>query len=218
MRRFAEALPVEDAQHIKKEDCPALIRWMAELSAHRDRCASREDVYFYKGCMRTHRLIPLGSLRMRHILVTKTVFKNELLPLARHIRKSTAPNDLDPVFEDYFPGIRELKPCRGAVFADYFATDGVSVSLRYQKPVSVPTSAVMKRYKKYKGFVAVEGQDMRSAQPPRLPQEGERLVAIDPGRRRRHLRFRVRLRRDGAHVHRPTLSRQRQKVEQTSKR
>ena len=76
-----------------------------------------------------------------------------------------------------------MRPCPGAVFADYFATDGVSVSLRYKKPVSVAMSAVVKRYKKDKGFVTVEGQDMRSAQPPRLPQEGERLIAIDPGRR-----------------------------------
>jgi hypothetical protein len=37
--------------------------------------------------------------------------------------------------------------------------------------------------KKNKGFVTVEGQDMRSAHPPRLPREGERLIALDPGRR-----------------------------------
>uniref|UniRef100_A0A6C0C2I2 Uncharacterized protein n=1 Tax=viral metagenome TaxID=1070528 RepID=A0A6C0C2I2_9ZZZZ len=43
-------------------------------------------------------------------------------------------------------------------------------------------SEVVKRYKKHKGFVAVEGQDMKSAHPPRLPQPGERLIAIDPGR------------------------------------
>jgi hypothetical protein len=175
--------PVGDAQNIRKEDCPELIQWMADLLAHRDRCAVREDVDFYKGCMRTHRLIPLGSLKVRHILITKTVFKEELLPLARRIRRSTTSKDLDPAFEDYFPGITKLKPCPGSVFTDYFATDGVSVSLRYKKPVSVPMSAVIKRYKKDKGFVTVEGQDMRSAHPPRLPREGDRLIAIDPGRR-----------------------------------
>ena len=67
---------VKDSQQIKKEDCPELIRWMAELAAHRDRCAVREDVIFYKGCLRTPRLIPLGSLKVRHILITKYVFKN----------------------------------------------------------------------------------------------------------------------------------------------
>ena len=181
--KYEKVCPVKDAQFINKEDCPDLIRWMADLSAHRDRCAAREDVEFYKGCMRTHRLIPLGSLKVRHILITKTVFKEELLPLARRIRKSKSPKDQDPVFEDYFPGILKLKPCPGAVFADYFATDGVSVSLRYKKPAAVPMSAVMKRYKKDKGFVTVEGEDMKSAHPPRLPREGERLVALDPGRR-----------------------------------
>jgi hypothetical protein len=49
-RKYKESLPVEDAQKIEKEDCPELIRWMADLSAHRDRCAAREDVEFYKGC------------------------------------------------------------------------------------------------------------------------------------------------------------------------
>ena len=60
---------------------------------------------------------------------------------------------------------------------------GVSVSLRYKKPVSIPMSAVIKRYNKHKGFVTVEGDDMKRAHPPRLPREGERLIAIDPGRR-----------------------------------
>jgi hypothetical protein len=181
-RKYKESLPVEDAQKIKKEDCPELIRWMADLSAHRDRCAAREDVEFYKGCMRTHRLIPLGSLKMRHILVTGTFF-TELLSLASRIRKSTSPKDLEPRFEDYFPGLTKLKPSAGSVFADYFSTDGVSVSLLYKKPTSVPTSAVIKRYKKHKGFVIVEGQDMRSASPPQLPRDGQRLIALDPGRR-----------------------------------
>jgi hypothetical protein len=156
---------------------------MADFSAHRDRCAAREDVEFYKGCMRTHRLIPLGSLKMRHILVTRTVFKEELLPLASRIRKSTSPKDQEPRFEDYFPGIAKLKPSAGSVFADYFSTDGVSASLLFKKPASVPTSAVIKRYKKHKGFVVVEGQDMRSASPPQLPRDGQRLIALDPGRR-----------------------------------
>jgi hypothetical protein len=75
------------------------------------------------------------------------------------------------------------KPSAGSVFADYFSTDGVSVSLLYKKPASVPTSAVIKRYKKHKGFVIVEGQDMRSASPPQLPGDGQRLIALDPGRR-----------------------------------
>ncbi len=183
MFKFHRSLPVGDAQHIEKDDISGLIRWMADLSAHRDRCAVREDVEFYKGCMRTHRLIPLGSLKVRHILVTRTVFKEELLPLASRIRKSTSPNDLEPRFEDYFPGIAKLKPSAGSVFADYFSTDGVSASLLFKKPASVPTSAVIKRYKKHKGFVVIEGQDMRGASPPQLPRDGQRLIALDPGRR-----------------------------------
>ncbi len=69
------------------------------------------------------------------------------------------------------------------VFADYFSTDGVSASLLFKKPVTVPTNAVIKRYKKHKGFVVVEGQDIRSASPPQLPRDGQRLIALDPGRR-----------------------------------
>ena len=149
---------VKDSQQIKKEDCPELIRWMAELAAHRDRCHVREDVIFYKGCLRTHRLIPFGSPKVRHNLITKYVFKNELLPLARRFRKSKTPNDPDPSFEGYPPGLPKLKPRQGAAFANYFASDGVSASLLYKKPVNVPMSEVVKRYKKHKGFVAVEGR------------------------------------------------------------
>ena len=170
MVKFRRYLPVGDAQRIEKDDIPGLLRWMADLSAHRDRGAVREDVEFYKGCMRTHRLIPLGSLKVRHILVTPTILMQELLPLASHIRKSQSPKDLEPRFEDYFPGIAKLKPSSGSVFADYFATDGVSASLLFKKPASVPTSEVIKKYKKHKGFVVVEGQDMRSASPPHLPR------------------------------------------------
>ena len=42
---------------------------------------------------------------------------------------------------------------------------------------------VLKRYKKDRGFVEVEGQDMQSVHPPRQPAAGERLIALDPGRR-----------------------------------
>ena len=181
--KFHSSLPVGDAQHIGNDDIPGLIRWMADLSAHRDRCAAREDVDFKKGCMRTHRLIPLGSLKVRHIQVTRTIFKEELLPLASCIRKSTSPKDQEPRFEDYFPGIAKLKPSTGSVFADYFSTDGISASLLFKKPASVSTNAVTKRYKKHKGFVVVEGQDMRSRSPPELPRDDQRLVALDPGRR-----------------------------------
>ncbi len=35
MFRFHSSLPVGDAQYIEKDDIPELIRWMADLSAHR---------------------------------------------------------------------------------------------------------------------------------------------------------------------------------------
>ena len=88
LQKYESSLPIGTAQSIKKEACPELIRWMADLSKHRDSCEAREDVEYYKGCMRRHRLIPLGSLKMRHIMVTKTVLKLELLPLAISFRRN----------------------------------------------------------------------------------------------------------------------------------
>ena len=181
--KYQSSLPIGSASSIKKQDCPELIRWMADLSKHRDQCAQREDIEYPKGCMKQHRLIPLGSLKMRHIMVTKTVLKEELLPLVNNIAQSKTRKDPNPSFESYFPGILKLKPCRGAVFADYFCTDGVSVSLRYMKPIDVSANSVLKKYKKDKGFVTVEGQDMQSENPPKKPLNGQRLIGIDPGRR-----------------------------------
>ena len=178
------SIPVSDAQRIDPKDCPGLIRWMADLSAHRDACAAREDVIFFRGCMKQHRLIPLGSLKVRHILINATILKEELLSLEKSHRHGTEAKVTDPRFEDYFPGIEKLKPCKSAIFADYFATDGVSASLLFKKPVSVAMSEVTKRYKKHKGFVVVEGEDTRArAHPPQKPQKGQRLIALDPGRR-----------------------------------
>ena len=77
---------------------------------------------------------------MRHISVTKTILKEEILPNAKKIQGNKDRKEKEVSFEKCFPGISKLKPCKNAFFADYFSTDGVSVSLLFKKPETFPVS------------------------------------------------------------------------------
>ena len=182
-QRHHRVLPLADAQFLTKHDTSELLLWMAELSNHSDLCSQRDDVVFNKGLTKAHRLIPLGGRKVRNIPITKYIFTKELLPLAKRLRKGTDSIESNPKFETYFPGVSKIRPSRSSVFAEYLATDGFSVSVLFKKPIAVSLADVQKRYKKYRGFVSVESTDMQSKNLPRIPESGQRLIGIDPGRK-----------------------------------
>ena len=90
----------------------------------------------------------------------------------------------DAFFRREFPGLAKYERNAGeAVFHGSFRTDGVSASvvLRRSSPHDAPQQATA--FRPGRGLVKVEGTDLQSAYPPVVPQDGQRTVGIDPGRR-----------------------------------
>ena len=175
---FAEVLPCPDSSFIYKlagKDCAKLrtyVQWLYQLQVHRAACvqqlqqrlgpeSTRPADTWFKASARPLGMLPVYSHLVKHIAISPTGAKSLL-------KGAGVKEDVD--FKDCFPGMARFHRADKRESQSYIRTDGVSASL------------VMRSYL---GRVLPKRSKKGGEEGPRpvCPLPGQRLVAIDPGRR-----------------------------------
>ena len=183
-QRFAEVLPCPHSSFIfglSTKQLPKLrlmLEWMYEMQVHRASCIqalaeilppwnSATAEQLFAAAAKPQGLLPVSSYKVKCIAVSPTGLKSLLAA-------GKLPTGLK--FQDCFPGVTRF--LRGGRFtsSDYIRTDGISVSVTLERAVVEGPPKKRNRCAK---------QDDLNPQGPRpvLPCPGQKLIAIDPGRR-----------------------------------
>jgi len=183
-QRFAEVLPCPHSSFIfglSTKQLPKLrlmLEWMYEMQVHRASCvqalqeilppwnsASAEQIF--AAAARPQGLLPVSGYKVKCIAVSPTGLKSLLAA-------SKLPTGLK--FQECFPGVTRFLRGGRVTSSDYIRTDGISASVTLERVALEGPPKKRSRGAK---------QDDRNPQGPRpvLPCPGQKLIAIDPGRR-----------------------------------
>jgi hypothetical protein len=181
---FSEALPCPHSSFIfglSAKQLPKLrllLEWMYELQVHRASCiqalqevlppsSSVTAEQLLAAAAKPQGLLPVSSYKVKCIAVSPTGLKSLLTACRLPIGLT---------FRDCFPGIRRFLRGGRITSSDYIRTDGISASVTLERTAleGPPT-------KRSRGVKL----DDTGPQGPRpvLPLQGQKLIAIDPGRR-----------------------------------
>lgn len=185
MRDYADVLPCPHSSFIynlpKKEigKLRLFLKWMYELQVHRACCiqtleqlippGSEESAEkIFRSSATAQGLMPVASFKVKCIAISPTGLQESLLKAIQHKEPKT--------FLDCFPGIsRFLKPGK-ITSGNYIRTDGISASIT----LNVTEEAAPVPEKKRKGK---KSSGIACSDKPVRPLPGQKLIAIDPGRR-----------------------------------
>lgn len=183
-QKFSEVLPCPHSSFIfglASKELPKLrllLEWMYELQVHRANCiqALQEILPPWNSCTaenllsaaaKPQGLLPVSSYKVKCIAISPTGLQSLLAggKLPSHLQYQTC-----------FPGVQRFLRGGRVSSSNYIRTDGISASVTLEQ--NVAEGPPKKRSKKAKG-------DDLSPQGPRpvLPLQGQKLIAIDPGRR-----------------------------------
>ena len=200
--RCGTALPCKSPQQVQKPHVPVPVGWLYEMRAHLDKrlaAVPEEDRSraFARGGLKTFGRLPLATPRAKHVQASPTALYYLLAPAyGKSEGGERRPNGLtkqdvtsapDAFFRREFPGLATYeRNAGGAAFRGSFrkmrtasprrsCSAGHRRTMRPRRRRPFDPDAGSSR--------SSEGTDLQSAYPPAAPQDGQRTVGIDPGRR-----------------------------------
>ena len=189
-----------DPQMITSKNIGACFAWMCDLRDHLLHThhdlgngvfgVEGDTSMFKKGCLKSFAMLPYASPRAKHIAISPTTLFG-ILRDAGMLAEGTEFEDTkmkdvtsnpDPYFRAAFRNLDKVIR-NGYEFDNFIRTDGYSVSVTMSREKRVEVDQQQMGYRPGRGYVQVERTDTRCITPPSVPQPGQRLVGIDPGRR-----------------------------------
>ena len=194
--KYSAILPCPHATFItndtKHQKTQMLVNWMYDLQRHRACCLQHvaniippdQDPSSILGkSAKPVALLPVHSFQVKHLGLSPSGL-NQLLASGGMKSRETAQEGVSalPSFFESFPGLHRFQRGGRLEFANYMRVDGVCASLvfdKFDQTETNPNGCTGKRVKPSSKKVAKEDSSVR----PIMPSAGQRLVAIDPGRR-----------------------------------
>jgi hypothetical protein len=178
-----------DAKHQKTQ---MLVNWLYDLQRHRICCLQhvaniippdQDPSHILGKSAKPVALLPVHSFHVKHLGLSPSGL-NQLLASGGMKDREAGEGSGTPLpnFFEYFPGLRRFHRGGRLEFVNYMRVDGVCASLvfdKFDQTDAIPGVCSGKRAKTSSKKTAAEDSSVR----PILPSEGQRLVAIDPGRR-----------------------------------
>lgn len=185
--RFSDVLPCPHSSFISNlpsKELPKLrkfLEWMHEMQVHRASCiqALQEALppsslktaeHIFSASGKAQGLLPVASFKVKCIAIPPTGLKS-LLAAAGLPETMT--------FDNCFPGISRFLKAGRISSGDYIRTDGISASMTLRIRTVEEASPPLKKKKGGRKGSEKVSSDLR----PIMPLPGQKLVAVDPGRR-----------------------------------